>query len=115
MMTQKKIPIIEFLHNIKKNLSLAPKSFRQFVDSFIADTKGELWNSYDDLLAYAKRRGNYEKLRSGKLGHNLLQTYNAIAMKMIPDWNNYIFEVFKESLNYDNTDNQNCRPCPGSG
>ena len=106
IMKHKKISIIGFLNNVKKNLSSAPKSFKQFVDSFIADTKRELWNSYDDLLAYAKKEENYEKLCSGKLGHNLLQTYNAIAIKMIPDWNNYIFEVFKESLDYDNIDNQ---------
>ena len=34
------------------------------------------------------------------MGHNLLQTYGATATKMFAEWNDYIFAMFKEVLDY---------------
>ena len=43
------------------------------------------------------------------MGHNLLQTYGAIATKMFSEWNEYIFSMFKELLNYNQISEENQR------
>jgi len=105
MIRQKNVPIIDFLTKIRENSEKAPESFKNFLKSFIADTKGELWDSYDELLKYSKTDEGYKKLCDGKMGHNLLQTYGAIATKMFAEWNDYIFSMFKEVLDFSTLDN----------
>lgn len=107
LIRQKNIPIIDFLTIIRENSSRAPESFRNFLEAFIKDTKGELWDDYDELNDYCKKEENYEKLCAGKMGHNLLQTYGAIATKMFSEWNEYIFSMFKELLNYNEISEEN--------
>ena len=72
-----------------------------FVDSFIKDSKGELWESQESLLEHVKKEENYQKLLEGKLGHNLLQTYNAKSMHLLSEWNDYFYDIFKEQVKYD--------------
>jgi len=101
LIRQQKIPIIDFLKKIRENSDKAPESFGQFLQAFIKDTKGELWDSYEELDKYTQKEENYQKLCAGKMGHNLLQTYGAVATKMFAEWNDYIFSMFKELLKYE--------------
>jgi hypothetical protein len=96
----KNISPINFFTYIKDNYKQGPKSFVNFVDSFVKDTKNELWDSQENLLKYVQKEENYQKLIEGKLGHNLIQTYNAKSMHLIPEWNDYFYNIFKDQLKY---------------
>ena len=43
-----------------------------------------------------KKEENYQKLLEGKLGHNLLQTYNAKSMHLFSEWNDYFYTIFEQ-------------------
>jgi len=97
----KKISLINFFSHIKNNYNQGPKSFVNFVDSFINDTKNELWKSKESLLEHIKKEENYQKLLEGKLGHNLLHTYNVESMHLFSEWNDYFYNIFKLQIEYD--------------
>ena len=100
-MQKKNISLMNFFTYIKNNYKQGPKSFANFVDSFIKDTKGELWESQESLLEHVKKEENYQKLLEGKLGHNLIHDYNAKSMHLFPEWNDYFYDIFKEQIKYD--------------
>ena len=100
-MQKKNISLINFFTYIKNNYKQGPKSFANFIDSFIKDTKNELWESQESLLEHIKKEENYQKLLEEKLGHNLLQFYNAKSMHLFPEWNDYFYDIFKEQIKYD--------------
>ncbi|MDA2909528.1 hypothetical protein MYX04_01200 [Nitrospiraceae bacterium AH_259_D15_M11_P09] len=48
--------------------------------NFIAETKEELWDSKEDLVAFTRKEENIEKYISGELGANLLFKYKGLAI-----------------------------------
>ncbi len=47
--------------------------------SFVRLTKEELWDSEEELRAYIYADDNYNKLLTGEIGINLIQTHTAIV------------------------------------
>ena len=103
-MKQRKIPIMNFFKKLKTEIEFSPQSLKNLVSNFKDDTHNELWSSEKELLDHVKKEENYKKLCEETLGHNLLQTYNARAIKLLPEWNNFIFEIFKDTLEYNGND-----------
>ncbi len=58
---------------------------REFLDSFVGETKGELFPDRESCVAFYSRDDNYEKLGRGELGDNLMYRYRAIASFFIWD------------------------------
>lgn len=52
---------------------------RGFLESFIAETKGELFPTPEACLEFYSRAENFQKLQSGEIGDNLMYRYRAIA------------------------------------
>ncbi len=52
---------------------------RGFLDSFVAETMGELFITRDDCVAFYSHEKNFEKLQNGEIGDNLMYRYRAIA------------------------------------
>lgn len=52
---------------------------RGFLDSFVAETKGELFATPEECIAYYSRPENFQRLQSGEIGDNLMYRYRAIA------------------------------------
>lgn len=52
---------------------------RAFLDSFVAETKGELFDTREECIEFYSRDENYEKLGLGAIGDNLMYRYRAIA------------------------------------
>ena len=98
----KNIKPIAFFIYLKDNYTKGPASFVNFIGSFLKDTREELWDKKDELIDHISINENYEKLVQGKLGHNLLQTYNAKWMTQIHKWNNFICETFKNIVDHKN-------------
>ena len=106
-MLKKNISPIDFFTSIKNNYKKeGPNSFINLVNSFVEDTKGELWDSQEKLLKHVQKEENYKKLLEGKLGHNLIQTYNAKSMYLMPEWNDYFYKEFKKQLKYDSLESE---------
>jgi hypothetical protein len=101
-MQNKNVSAINFFTYLKDNYTKGPSSFMNFVGSFLKDTREELWDKKDALIDHIKIEENYEKLVQGKLGHNLLQTYNAKWMTKVHEWNNFFCETFKYIIDYKN-------------
>ncbi len=52
---------------------------RAFLDSFVAETKGELFPTPEACIEFYSGAENFAKLQSGEIGDNLMYRYRAIA------------------------------------
>ena len=50
----------------KRNIPIAP-NIQKIMDEFMAETKGELWDSESELKKYYLEKKNYEKLLNGEV------------------------------------------------
>jgi radical SAM superfamily enzyme YgiQ (UPF0313 family) len=72
------LPVFRWLE-LLRDLS-APKGFAQLVDQFVDETRGELWNTREELEAFTQAPGNIERYVDGEFGNNLLFTYKTCAI-----------------------------------
>jgi hypothetical protein len=83
-------PVVNFCngHGIKNSewwLAMLPaleygdREVRKFLDSFVDETKGELFTSREECIEFYSRDENFEKLGRGEIGDNLMYRYRAIA------------------------------------
>ena len=54
--------------------------FEELVQSFIEETEGELWDSFDELAEFTASPGTIERYRSGEFGSNLMFKSKALSM-----------------------------------
>jgi len=80
----------DFLKYLIDNLKYASKNVREIVDAFINETKGELWDSEDELTNHYKLEKNYDQLKDGKIGGNLIYKYKARGLLEAKEWCEYI-------------------------
>ena len=52
---------------------------RAFLDEFVAETKGELFETPEACIEFYSRPENFERLQQGQIGDNLMYRYRAIA------------------------------------
>jgi hypothetical protein len=83
-------PVVNFCngHGIKNSewwLAMLPaleygdREVRKFLDSFVDETRGELFTSREECIDFYSRDENFEKLGRGEIGDNLMYRYRAIA------------------------------------
>jgi len=65
---------------LQENMSEAPKKVRDLYEQFIEETKGELWESEEELLNHYREEKNYLKLKKGLVGGNLIYKYKSISL-----------------------------------
>jgi radical SAM superfamily enzyme YgiQ (UPF0313 family) len=69
----------------------APAPIRAIFDSFLADTKGELYDSEEALFAHFRREEHFEKLRRGEAGHNVVMTHKGLLISQhVEEWIEFI-------------------------
>ena len=98
LMRQKKVPIMQLLQTLVKNIGTAPASVQEIFDSFVRMTKGEMWESEEDLRAFIYADDNYDKLLNGEIGINLIQTHTARSLAVMDEWIGFIFGAAKPML-----------------
>ena len=47
------------------------------MNEFTSETEGELWNTEDELLQHYRKDENYQKLKRGEVGGNLIYKYKS--------------------------------------
>ena len=86
----------EFLKKIYDNIKKAPGTLRCNLESFLEETKGELWETEKELVDYYRQEQNYSLLKSGKVGGNLIYKYKILNVVFSnSDWINFIKEELK--------------------
>ena len=93
LLRQNHISIIGVLQRLVSGIQSAPESVQAIFSSFVRLTKEELWDSEEELRAYVRAEGNYEKLLKGEIGINLIQTHTAMSLAVMDDWVKYVFET----------------------
>jgi hypothetical protein len=54
-------------------------AMRGFLDSFVGETKGELFATPEACVEFYSRQENFDRLQQGEIGDNLMYRYRAIA------------------------------------
>ena len=98
LLRQRKISIIALLRNLVAKIASAPASVQDVFESFLRFTKDELWDSEDELRAYASTDANYERLLQGEIGINVIQTHTAMSLAVMDDWVRYVFATAEMML-----------------
>ena len=66
------ISVSEFIHHIFDRRGNFPDGIKAVFDSFVTDSRDELWNSEEELITHYSRPEVFEKLLSGDVGGNVL-------------------------------------------
>ena len=56
---------------------------REYLDNFVRQTKGELFQSREDCIEFYSQEENFRRLLAGEVGENLMHKHNAIASFLI--------------------------------
>ena len=89
--------MLEILHD---SILEAPEDIKKVINDFINETKSELWDSEEKLLEHYKKEENYQKLKRGEVGGNLIYKYKSLnIVKCGYSWVNFfekkLFEAIK--------------------
>lgn len=86
-----------FLRRLHDNIAQAPEKIQDIVAGFMAETKSELWDSEEALVAYYREDENYEKLKRGEAGGNLIYKYKSQSLAFtMGEWIGYLSDQLKE-------------------
>lgn len=67
----------EFIRHIQEHMHEAPKTIKRIMRDFIRETRDELWDSEEDLVAHYQKDENYRHLVRGEAGGNLIYKYKS--------------------------------------
>lgn len=76
--TELGVDLKQFFYDLLENLKYS-EELQPVIDDFMRETKGELWDSEEELLEFYEKDENYKGLLSGVHGGNLLQKYTCIC------------------------------------
>ena len=94
-----------FIKCVLDKLDNAPKSVREVFDSFILATKGELHDSEEALIDYYTHENNYEKVKRGELGGNLIFGHKGLMLsKYMIEWIDHVFACVFDILGVESED-----------
>ena len=85
------------LRRIGESLQNAPQDVQEILQGFREETKGELWDSAEELVAHYQSDEHFEKLRNGDVGGNLIYKYKALSIVFAVDgWISVLSNVCKQ-------------------
>ena len=72
------------------------------VDDFLQETRDELWDTEEEMLAHYKIEENYEALRRGDVGGNLIYKYKSLSLAFMADhWINFLAGICKDIADHE--------------
>ena len=90
---------MELLRRAYEDIDQAPSDVREILRDFLAETKSELWDSPEELVAHYQKDENYDRLLRGEAGNNLMQKYCSIGLAFAAEpWVDYLTNVCKTIL-----------------
>ena len=88
----------DFLVYILEHPETYPETIRSYFESYIADTKGDLFESEEEARAFSQVDENIEKYISGTSGRNELLYHKALCYLSLEDLNQMLYSVTKKFL-----------------
>lgn len=99
--------IIDFFLYMMKKRKILGKAFpNTVIEDYIEDTRGELFDSKEELVERFSIEENYQDLLNGLKGKNLTHTYRTIVLLNAQEWADFVTESFVEFSMQKNPDNQ---------
>jgi radical SAM superfamily enzyme YgiQ (UPF0313 family) len=83
--TPYQISVFDFVMKLYNSIGSSPQKVRDLFGSFDSETRNELWDTEAELVAFYKNSENYEKLKRGDLGGNVIYKHKAMGLAYCPD------------------------------
>lgn len=91
------VSIFQFIMKVYSLLDRAPRGVQEIFHGFMEETKGELWEKEEELIAHYRQEENYQKLKRGEVGGNVIYKYKAMSLAFqSADWIDFLGEVCSE-------------------
>ncbi|MBT5472490.1 MAG: radical SAM protein [Nitrospina sp.] len=88
----------DFLEYILDHPETYPETIRSYFESYIADTKGDLFESEEEVRAFSQEEENIKKYIIGSSGRNELLYHKALCYLSFEDLNQMLYSVTKMFL-----------------
>jgi radical SAM superfamily enzyme YgiQ (UPF0313 family) len=69
----------EWLDRLIVDLQAAGGTLREYVNHFVAETEGELFDTPEECVAFYSQEENFRRLMNSEIGDNLVRKYQAMA------------------------------------
>lgn len=93
------VPFSRWIQAVFARFDRLPPALQAILDSFVAETRSELWDSEEALAAHYARPENYEKLMKGDAGGNVLYRHKVMIFSRQAElWVDTVFRFTAESL-----------------
>lgn len=89
----------DFIMRVNEELDKdrAPREVREVVGGFLDETRGELWETEEALVAHYRKDENYARLLRGEVGGNVIYKYKAKSLAFCNEaWTDFLSSVCKE-------------------
>ena len=94
---QNDIKVSDWIESIYFNLDKLPSGPQSIVESFVEETRNELWDSEEELVAFYSKPENYESLVNGERGSNVLFKHRVwMLLRMPREWTGFVFKFTRE-------------------
>lgn len=88
-----------WLQTIWERRNKFPPSIQMVFDSFINETKSELWNSEEELVRFYSHPNNYARLVKGEIGGNVIYKHKSMLIAHhIKTWIDFIIKAAREII-----------------
>lgn len=88
----------DFLRLAYDSIDRAPDRVREIVDGFMFETQNELWDSEEALVEHYRQDENYERLKQGEVGGNLIYKYKSMSIAFAAqEWIEFLSMLLKEA------------------
>ena len=71
---------MDLLRRVHNQMDHAPEQVQKVMSGFLEETRGELWDSEEDLVAHYRDDENYGRLFRGEVGGNLIYKYKSMSL-----------------------------------
>jgi radical SAM superfamily enzyme YgiQ (UPF0313 family) len=88
------LKIFDFIMFVYENRHLAPTKIQKIYQSFVNETKSELWDSETKLVNYFEKDENYQDLLNGRIGGNVIYKYKAMGLADCSnEWSDFLSQI----------------------
>lgn len=87
----------DFLRRVHDRIDRLPQRLREVINGFVKETRNELWDSEEALIAHYQKDENYQRLVRGEVGGNLIYKYKSLSLLWAAEsWVSFLAEICKE-------------------